>query len=290
MRSILGDSSADPSKRRHAFAILSNARDEDSVPLFLSLLDHPEFRADVIQLASKFNDPGFTAALINRMEDFDRRDQVAAMIVLSQRKTSAKLLLKGMEDKTVNRSHLTAFYVRQLNTLNDPQIDQALERIWGKAVKSSEEQKQQINQLNETFSEAPLWAYKAREGRKHFELLCMNCHQVKGQGVRIGPDLTGSGSNGSKYFIENIIDPNAVIGLDYQMSIIETKDDEIMSGIIEEETDSSVTIRTLTDRVVVARSEIESLDTSEQSMMPTGLLDTLNDREIVELLKFLRSI
>jgi putative heme-binding domain-containing protein len=118
----------------------------------------------------------------------------------------------------------------------------------------------------------------------------MNCHQVKGQGVRIGPDLTGSGSNGSRYFIENIIDPNAVIGLDYQMSIIETKDDEIMSGIIEEKTDSSVTIRTLTDRVVVAQSEIESLDTSEQSMMPSGLLDTLNDREIVELLKFLRSI
>ncbi|HIG29650.1 MAG TPA: DUF1080 domain-containing protein [Verrucomicrobiales bacterium] len=290
MRSNLGDSSADPSERRHAFAILSNARDKDSVPLFLSLLDHPEFRADVIQLASKFDDPDFTAALIHRMEDFDRRDQGAAMNVLSQRKASAKLLLKGMEDKTVNRSHLTAFYVRQLNTLNDPQIDQVLERIWGKAVKTSEEQEQQINQLNETFSEAPLWAYNAREGRKHFELLCMNCHQVKGQGVRIGPDLTGSGSNGSRYFIENIIDPNAVIGLDYQMSIIETKDDEIMSGIIEEKTDSSVTIRTLTDRVVVTQSEIESLDTSEQSMMPSGLLDTLNDREIVELLKFLRSI
>jgi len=102
--------------------------------------------------------------------------------------------------------------------------------------------------------------------------------------------LAGSGSNGARYFIENIVDPHAVIGRDYQASLLETKDGEFFSGLIENKTATAVTIRTVTGSVTVPRTNIESLSLGELSMMPSGLLDALNERQQIELLKFLRSL
>jgi putative heme-binding domain-containing protein len=102
--------------------------------------------------------------------------------------------------------------------------------------------------------------------------------------------MAGSGSKGIRYFLENIIDPNAVIGSDYQMQLAETEDGRLISGIIEKTTDSTVTMRTQTETIVVPRGEIESLTMTNQSLMPEGLLETLNERQQIELFKYLISL
>ena len=92
---------------------------------------------------------------------------------------------------------------------------------------------------------------------------------------------------GIEYLVENVIDPNAVIGRDFQARIIVTREGRVITGLIEKETDSSITIRTLTESVTVAKSEIEETKISLNSFMPEGLLRNLNDREQIELFKFL---
>ena len=82
-------------------------------------------------------------------------------------------------------------------------------------------------------------------------------------------------------------DPNAVIGRDFQARLVLTEDGRLISGLIEKETDSAITIRTATDSVTVATSEIEQIRVSENSFMPEGLLKDLNDRQRIELLKYL---
>ena len=139
------------------------------------------------------------------------------------------------------------------------------------------------------FNEAPLWAYEAREGFKHFQKLCSQCHRVGEEGTRIGPELTGAGKNGILYYLENTIDPNAVIGLNYQMTSIETDDGEIVSGLVINETPNALTIQTTTDQIVLAKSDVALRSKSELSLMPEGLIDSLNEREQLELLKFLTS-
>jgi putative heme-binding domain-containing protein len=100
----------------------------------------------------------------------------------------------------------------------------------------------------------------------------------------------GAGSKGAKYFVENVLDPNAVIGNDYRMLLAELDDGRVISGIVEKETDTALTFRTQTDSVVVARDAIEELTTTEQSLMPVGLLETLNPRQVIELLKYLTTM
>jgi len=105
----------------------------------------------------------------------------------------------------------------------------------------------------------------------------------------IGPDLTGAGKNGIRYFLENIIDPNAVVGADFQMTTVETKQGDMISGLVINETPAAVTIRTTAGETVVAKADLAQRNPSENSLMPEGLLESLTDREQLELLKFLTS-
>ena len=103
----------------------------------------------------------------------------------------------------------------------------------------------------------------------------------------IAPGLKGSGSKGVEYIVENVINPNAVIGRDYQARIIMTTSGRVISGLVEKESETSLTIRTLNDTVTIAKNEIEESRISENSFMPEGLLKPLNEREKIELLKYL---
>jgi hypothetical protein len=202
------------------------AGDEALVPIGIQLLDEPAFKSSAINLLARFDHPESAKALLDRLDQFEGRDKVAAFNTMTARSSLAVPLLDAVIAGKVDRDLLTAFYLRQLQQLNSNAVRERITKIWDKAGKASEEKSQSIQILDETYREAPLWAYSAGEGKKHFELLCSTCHQVAGTGVAVGPDLTGSGSSGSRYFIESIIDPNAVIGQNYQVTEIEQNDGE----------------------------------------------------------------
>ena len=290
MRAQLADKEVPLPRRRHAFDILSDAGDADAAALFLSLLDERPFRLRVLQMASRFNHPDTAKALLERFEKFGPRERTAALTALTSRASLGNALLDAMIGKRMDRGHLTAFFVRQLSGLKDPEIDRKLGEVWGRVTATPAEVAKRIADLDAKYTQAPLWAFRAGEGQKHFKLLCAPCHRVGNQGVEIGPNLTGSGSNGSRYFLENILDPNAVIGADFQLSTLETADGESLSGIIVQTTDSAVTIRTLAGETTIPRGSVAKIVKAENSMMPVGLLEALNERQVIELLKYLTSL
>jgi hypothetical protein len=48
-------------------------------------------------------------------------------------------------------------------------------------------------------------------------------------------------------------------------------------------------LRTTTGDIVIPKTSIKARTRGEKSLMPEGLLDSLNEREQIELLKFLTS-
>ena len=73
------------------------------------------------------------------------------------------------------------------------------------------------------------------------------------------------------------------------MTSIETDQGEIVSGLVINETPATLTVQTTTEQLVLAKSSIALRSKSELSLMPESLIDSLNDRERLELLKFLTS-
>jgi putative heme-binding domain-containing protein len=127
------------------------------------------------------------------------------------------------------------------------------------------------------------------QGRAVFSRACQQCHTLFGVGGQVGPDITGSNRADLDYILHNILDPNAEIPNDYRTSILSTTDERVISGIVRRQDESSVTMATANDLVTVPRDEIESLYQSELSMMPEGLADALSEKEVRDLIAYLRS-
>jgi putative heme-binding domain-containing protein len=289
LRQVLADQSADAQSRQHAFTVLGRAQDKESLAVLIGLLDDPAFRTATIGLVGRFDSPDVPDALLSRLGGFSAGDQGAALSTLTSRAKYALSLLDAVADGRIHRDQLTSFHVRQLVELHDPEVDRRVRKTWGSINQSPAEKQKLIARLEKTFKEAPLWAYNGRAGHQHFMKLCASCHRLGQEGTRLGPELTATGRHGIRYILENIIDPDAVIGLDFRLTTIETTNGVLVSGIITNETATNLTIRTTMNEVVTSKSDIVERVTSEKSMMPEGLLDSLNDRERLELLKFLIS-
>lgn len=267
--------------------MLSGDSSPDNLPLYLQLLSNKDVAAQVIPLLAQFNSPSVADKLLNRLPQLQDTGYSAAMEALCSRTSWAHRLLDRIGDGTLPKSHITAFSARQMASLGDATLKARLEKEWGRLGQTSAEVKTEIAKLASVYKSAPLWAYSDEAGAAHFKKLCAQCHVPNAQSAALAPKLTGSGAKGIEYLVENVLDPNAVIGRDYQARIIQTSSGRVLTGLVEKESESAVTIRTLNESVTIGKDEIEESRISENSFMPEGLLKPLNDREKIELLKYL---
>jgi putative heme-binding domain-containing protein len=132
-------------------------------------------------------------------------------------------------------------------------------------------------------------------GRTLFgEAKCFACHRFANEGGANGPDLTGAAGRFSvRDLLESIVEPSKVISDQYAAVIIETKGGKTVVGRIVNLHNDTLTINTdmlnPNGNVNVDRKQIESMETSKVSMMPEGLIDTLKEDEVLDLVAFLLS-
>ena len=289
MRGILADASQPLPQRRSAFDLLKRVNDTESTPIFVKLLDQPDFTSAVIPLLSRSTDPATASTLINRFTKLSDTDRSAALGTLTSRAELALPLLTAVKTGTFEKKHLSSLQIRQMRNLNNAEINTLLDATWGKVNESTEAAKASIAKLKKAYQSAPLWAFNAKSGEETFKQVCAVCHAMGGVGGKLGPDLAGSWRNGLDYFLENIIDPNAVVGDNFQLHVLTKKDGSVISGVIEQETDTAITARTVTDSVIIPKADLKDRQKMPVSLMPPGLLESMPERKALELLKCLLS-
>ena len=198
--------------------------------------------------------------------------------------------MRGPDKAAAKKKALTALHARQLRNLKNTEVSALLDRVWGKTSESSVELKATVARLKRTYNEAPVWSYDVAAGKKVFEKTCVACHALDStSGSKLGPNLAGTWRNGLDYFLENIIDPNAVVGDNFQLHVLTKKDGSVISGVIEQETDTAITARTVTESVIISKAELQNRQKMPVSLMPPGLLESMPERKALELLKYLLS-
>ena len=129
-------------------------------------------------------------------------------------------------------------------------------------------------------------------GRRLFlEAGCATCHQLGGAGGEIGPALDDVRDRlGALDTLRHILEPSDEVADDYRTTLVETRDGRFYSGLLVEAGDDAVRIRSnpLDPNHVetIPREEIESLDESSLSPMPSGLLSTLQPAEVQDLIRY----
>jgi putative heme-binding domain-containing protein len=123
---------------------------------------------------------------------------------------------------------------------------------------------------------------------------CFSCHRFNNEGGAAGPDLTGvSGRFGVRDLLESIILPSKVISDQYEAIVVATTDGRVVTGrIMNLHGDGMVINTNMLDpsaQVSIDRTKIEEVKPSPTSMMPQGLLNTLDRDEVLDLLAYLLS-
>jgi len=129
-------------------------------------------------------------------------------------------------------------------------------------------------------------------GKDVFRRVCSGCHRISDMGSEVGPDLVNLGGRLTKgNLLTQILDPNASISAGYEEYVIETTDGRTLTGILAEDSATSVTLRRKEGHQdTVLRSNIARMRTSTVSAMPEGHEREISPQQMSDLLEYLQSL
>lgn len=121
---------------------------------------------------------------------------------------------------------------------------------------------------------------------------CHRCHQVAGQGKVVGPDLSAIGQKfGREGLLESILFPSAAISHEYEVWIVETEWDGLLSGFIVSEDKDTVQFKDASGAVKpIKKKDILDRRKSKTSLMPTGLAAAMSAQDLSDLVAFLTTL
>jgi putative membrane-bound dehydrogenase-like protein len=291
MKKTLLDAAAPAPDRQAALDALLNAKAPDLAPMLLQLLNEPRIRGAALRGLAAYDDPAAPRAILQMYKTFDAQEKKDALATLASRARSGRELLAAVENGSagISAKDISADVVRQLRNLQDKEIDKTVAKVWGVVQASNEDKLKRMAALKAVVESNKGPTPDAAHGRALFAKTCAQCHKLFDTGGQVGPDITGANRGDLAYLLENTVDPNAVIPIDYQASVLDTKDGRTVVGIVKKQDANAVTIMTNTETLVLPRNEVKTLRVSKLSMMPEGLLDTFSDAEIRSLIAYLKS-
>lgn len=147
-----------------------------------------------------------------------------------------------------------------------------------------------VDTLSEYFLSSDGRKGDVAEGRTVFErATCGKCHRMGSVGTAIGPDLSAVAKRFTrKEALQSILFPSHIISDQYRTQRVLTTDGQVFSGQVVKNADGSLTVRDSSlDERVIAEQDVDQIQPSKASLMPSGLLDTLSGAEIRDLLAYM---
>lgn len=123
---------------------------------------------------------------------------------------------------------------------------------------------------------------------------CATCHRFGPEGGAIGPDITAVSSRFTRLdLLSSILEPSKVISEQYENTTFVRTDDEEITGRVLEDRDDRLVLLTspLTGgKTELKKTEIKSKSKAKLSAMPEGLVNSLTQDEVFDLLAYIESM
>jgi len=117
---------------------------------------------------------------------------------------------------------------------------------------------------------------------------CSTCHQIRGEGIAVGPDLTNLTSRDSGSVLRDILQPSAAINPDHPASTVKLRSGATLTGIVRTASDKELKVALQAGAVQVLNpADVASVELLKTSLMPEGYAGRLTQEQQTDLLKFL---
>jgi putative heme-binding domain-containing protein len=130
----------------------------------------------------------------------------------------------------------------------------------------------------------------ASRGRALFADDCVGCHQVRGEGGALGPDLTSIGVARSRAaLVAALRDPSASVALGYRTATAVTRGERV-EGVVKGEDAFSIQLFTTDGELRAFPKRGVELTRSKESLMPVFDTSRLSDTALEDLLAYLGTL
>ena len=277
-----------PAQRLAAIALLGEIDSAETGDLLLSLIapaEPTEVQTAAVRSCGRLQDRRVVKALIarERWRGYLPPVREAVLGVVMSQPRNHSVLLDALERGDVQAWCIDPARRKQLMQEKDPAIkERALALFRGQ--ESGDRQK-----VYESYKSVLNLPGNANNGHEVFKKTCAQCHTHSGEGVAVGPDLTGVSNQPAEALLLHILIPSYEIVPGYTSYDVETKDGQVLTGLIASETATAITLKRslgVTDSIL--RSNIDKISSAGLSLMPDELEKTMTRQELADLIAFLK--
>jgi putative membrane-bound dehydrogenase-like protein len=262
--------------------------------------DSPGLRADAAQALGrlaerKADQPGATQALTALQTAFTNNGQDAAL-----RQTAASALagtrpgsawLLGLEEKKQLPKALRNDVARLLRNSPYPDLQNKALVLFPPPSKIDPKKLPAIAVLIKRHGDAEKGKKLLAASAKN-DMQCLKCHTIHGVGGQVGPDLSVIGKKASRENLyESILYPSKAIADQYLQWKIDKVDGISLSGLIMQETPTSITLRDANAKdTKIDKKDIDTRTKSAVSLMPENIIAYMNEDEMTDMVEYLFSL
>lgn len=251
-----------------------------------TLFNQLPLRMDVISAIANFNEDNLGTLLISNYRTLTVPEKRRTIETLSSRPKYGWQLTQALKNQTIPKSDIPAYTARQLLRV----VGSGFIEYWGPIEQEQSLEKAYIKYRN-ILTPAAILEATATKGEVVFQKSCGSCHKMYGNGGNIGPELTGSNRANLDYFLFNVLNPSGEIQEDYKLVVITTRDGRTYSGNVIAENDRQVTMRIVgKESSKINKSDIQSREVMPSSLMPVGILETIQENEVLDLVKYMQTM
>ena len=246
-------------------------------------------RIAAVRAAARSNDSEMPATLIE-LHTATTSVKVRSIIrdVLLARPATARRWLEAVAGGRIEAAATPLEQIRRVAFFGDKQLDALVAKHWGKLAGASRGEKlAEVRRLN---NDLRAGAGNIESGRELFKKNCATCHQLFGEGTKIGPDLTTANRKDRNYLLVSLVDPSSVIRKEYVNLVVHTTDGRVLTGLPITRDDAGVTlVNEKNERINLSSGDIDELHESPVSMMPDDLYRKFKPQALRDLFAYLQS-
>jgi putative heme-binding domain-containing protein len=238
-----------------------------------------------LRALQRFEDPRIPTALLAPVSPFQKELLPDVIAILSSRGLWAYQLLLATERNQIRREDIPTAALLGIQSFRNPECDALIRKLWSQLRPSSQAKDQRIRQIRTQLKSG---TGDPEKGRSLFASLCSTCHTFRGEGGKIGPDLTGYERSNLDFLLPAIVDPSLAVREEFTAFEVTTIDRQALVGFITDESPQTLTLLDLSQQTNrIPRSQVAGVRALATSLMPEGLLDSLSDTQIRDLFAYI---
>lgn len=287
-KQIAADSDQPVGARQQAINLLSCTDLTTAETTLLPLLDAREpqsVQVSVVEALTSFNDTKIADLLLKQYPSLTPNVRTEIVNRLLRRQNWILRLFAAISERTVSISQIPQVRRTILMKSTNPEIKKQAAQFFAGDILSP--RKEIISQYQPALSLETNLA----EGKKVFKRDCLTCHKLGKEGYEVGPNLATIKNRTAPEILVHVLDPNKEVSPNYLEYVVVTDAGLIETGIIVNETPSSITLKKAENKeITILRKNIEAIKSSGKSLMPEGLEKKIKTQEMADLIAYLMAL